>query len=67
MWVNHKLRRDCPGNPSKLGVGGPQENGEPRTPSAGGLSPSTWRRQPGWLWRVFERGPGHHVPCPIPA
>ena len=20
MWVNRKLRRDCPGNPSKLGM-----------------------------------------------
>ena len=43
MWVNHKLRRDCLGNPSKLG-GGPQENGEPRNPSAGARVPSLRRR-----------------------
>ena len=34
MWVNRKLRRDCPGNPSKLGVESHQENGEPRPPTA---------------------------------
>ena len=28
-----------------------------------GFSLSTLRHVPGWLWREFERDPGHLVPC----
>ena len=67
MWVNRKLRRDCPGNPSKLGMEVLKRMAKRKTPSAKArvACPSTWRRQPRWLWRVFERHRGHLVPCPI--
>ena len=69
MWVNRKVRRDCPGSSSKLGMEVLKRMANRETPRAGksGLSPSTWRRQPGWLWRVLERDPCHLVPCPTPC
>ena len=54
--------------PVGAGHGGIQENGEPRNSTArprGGLSLSTLRRVPGWLWQEFERDPGYVVPRPI--
>ena len=50
MWVNRKLRRDCRGNPPKLGmeVLKRMANREPPRPGQEWpLSLSTWRRQPG--------------------
>ena len=68
-WANRKLRRDCLGNPSKLGmeVLKRMANREPAFSRGKSiLSLLTWRRQPGWLWGVLEQDPGHFVPCPIP-
>ena len=68
MWMNRKLRRDCLGDPSKLGMEVLKRIAKRETPRPGQewLSLSTWRRQPGWLWREFARDPGHFAPCPFP-
>ena len=48
MWVNRKLRRDCPGKPSR-----------PRVASL----LSSLRRVPGWLWRLSGLGPPCTLPA----
>ena len=59
MWVNRKLRRECPGNPSKLGMEVLKRMANRQTPRPGqewafsvDVAPPT-----GWLWREFERVP----------
>ena len=68
VWVNQKLRRDCPGNPSKLGIKA-CEGGEPRTPPRPGqewpLSVDVAPRPRIVVARVHA-DLGHFVPCPIP-
>ena len=60
MWVDRKLRRDCLGNLLEVGYGGPQENGEPRTPTAMARVVPLCRHCA--AWRVFERDLGHLAP-----
>ena len=63
MWGIQKLRRDCPGKSSKLGMEVLKRLANQVT---SGLSLSTLRRQPRCLWREFDRDPRHFVPCPNP-
>ena len=66
MWVNRKLRLDCPGNPSELGMEVKWRTAKHHGQDKSGPSPSTGRRNAGWWWRECERDPHHLVPCPIP-
>ena len=60
-WINRKLRHDCPGNPSKLGIEASFKewrNAKDHGWDKSGPSPSTERRQLGWWWRDLERDRG---------
>ena len=67
MWVNRKLRRECPGNPSKMGIEVVKRMArrEPGQAKSGPFLLKTCRSL-GW-WRLLgERHLDHSVPCPIP-
>ena len=73
MWgystrVNRKLRLDCPGNPSKLGMDVLKRMANRETPWPGQEWPLSFDVAPptGMVVRKCKRDLGHLVPCPIP-